>query len=92
MLRLGGLSDFSELFRVKIRSRYYFNRELKNRYLIRINDGNTSSFPFILNGAILEANIFFLWKLRRPRVMAIAYPIATEAKEGVDKFLGDWRT
>lgn len=59
MLRLGGLSDFSELFRVKIRSRYYFNRELKNRYLIRINDGNTSSFPFILNGAILEANIFF---------------------------------
>lgn len=24
--------------------------------------------------------------------MAIAYPIATEAKEGVDKFLGDWRT
>ncbi|KOX76110.1 hypothetical protein WN51_11825 [Melipona quadrifasciata] len=31
--------------------------------------------------------------LRRPRAMvAIAYPIATEARQGVDEFLGDWRT
>ncbi|KAK1130408.1 hypothetical protein K0M31_018540 [Melipona bicolor] len=32
-------------------------------------------------------------QLRRPRaVVAIAYPIATAAQEGVDEFLGDWRT
>lgn len=76
MLRLGKIAGYLILvncFVFKLGLGIILSRELKNRYLIRINDGNTSSFPsFILNGAIPEANIFFfnesyddrgLWRL-----------------------------